>query len=252
MNSNIFHQIIITLFVLLQTQTTYSQSGIAKSLEKGNKWFYFDSNIGNFYKKVLNDTLIGENKYAIITTHYKYIQKKEYERADSTKIYQYSVDDSTEIPIIDFSLQIGDSLNKFVVDKIDTNYFWGKQRKFIYIGTDFFYLYHERTCFVEGIGMFSSEYSGLAVSSGETKLNGAIIENIVYGDTLSTNIKNYQTKYKPNGFFLSQNYPNPFNFKTSIEYKIPFISEVEISVYNILGEKIKILTNGKKKQEFIK
>ncbi|MCD4692189.1 MAG: T9SS type A sorting domain-containing protein [Calditrichales bacterium] len=42
-------------------------------------------------------------------------------------------------------------------------------------------------------------------------------------------------------FNLYQNYPNPFNPKTTIEYSIPQKMMVEISVYNLLGQKIETL-----------
>ncbi|MCK4406494.1 MAG: T9SS type A sorting domain-containing protein, partial [Bacteroidales bacterium] len=47
----------------------------------------------------------------------------------------------------------------------------------------------------------------------------------------------------PIGFALNQNYPNPFNPETTISFLIPKISKVEISIYNIKGQKIKTLVN---------
>jgi hypothetical protein len=44
-------------------------------------------------------------------------------------------------------------------------------------------------------------------------------------------------------FKLFQNYPNPFNSETTISFSIPNDSQVKIYIYNIKGEKIKILTN---------
>lgn len=51
----------------------------------------------------------------------------------------------------------------------------------------------------------------------------------------------------PSGFWLKQNYPNPFNPATTIEYSITSRSHVNISIYNIIGQKIKTLFDGEKK-----
>ncbi len=45
---------------------------------------------------------------------------------------------------------------------------------------------------------------------------------------------------------LFNNYPNPFNPRTVINYQLSMNSEVIITVYNILGEKILTLVSGKK------
>ena len=50
----------------------------------------------------------------------------------------------------------------------------------------------------------------------------------------------------PSTFSLSQNYPNPFNPVTKLDYNLPLRSKVNISIYNVLGQEIKILVNGVK------
>ena len=44
-------------------------------------------------------------------------------------------------------------------------------------------------------------------------------------------------------YILSQNYPNPFNPNTRIEFKIPMMEQVNISVYNLEGRIVKTLVN---------
>ncbi len=50
----------------------------------------------------------------------------------------------------------------------------------------------------------------------------------------------------PNSFSLLQNYPNPFNPETSIEYDLKKNSQVKISIYNTLGQKVTTLFEGQK------
>ncbi len=79
--------------------------------------------------------------------------------------------------------------------------------------------------------------------------------NVLYWDELmvgmSTGLKSYQwdaataittvSTRIPQEFALHQNYPNPFNPATTIAYRLPVSAQVELSVYNVRGQRIQTL-----------
>ena len=52
-----------------------------------------------------------------------------------------------------------------------------------------------------------------------------------------------ETNNIPTEYNLFQNYPNPFNPTTSIQFSIPKESFVKLSVYNVIGQEVRVLVN---------
>jgi hypothetical protein len=64
------------------------------------------------------------------------------------------------------------------------------------------------------------------------------------GDSTMVGI-GWEGGFIPRRYSIICNYPNPFNTATTIEYEIAFGSEVELSIYDVLGRKVTTLIDGR-------
>jgi len=87
--------------------------------------------------------------------------------------------------------------------------------------------------------IFADDIYGWVVGETGTVLNLAM-------NNLATPIEEENiVSSLPNGFKLFQNYPNPFNPRTIINYELPITNELELNIYNLLGQRIVTLVSGR-------
>src|SRR5690606_14803557 len=75
-------------------------------------------------------------------------------------------------------------------------------------------------------------------------LSGDIIDSTLCGTITSVE----ESNQPQDNFDVITNYPNPFNSSTIISYSISKNSDINISVYDLLGRKLKTLTNEYKQK----
>jgi len=100
-----------------------------------------------------------------------------------------------------------------------------------------------------------SQYPGaLNISTDGTKVGftGAVIskgyftlgtKNTVASPLGGLNTGVQSENNLPKEFSLENNYPNPFNPTTNIKFSLPVKSEVNLEIYNIIGQKVAVLIN---------
>ncbi len=88
-------------------------------------------------------------------------------------------------------------------------------------------------------------YALLAAYS-QTELEATADTAQALWDGIITHISGKEMNNLPDKITLYQNYPNPFNPWTNIEFSIGKKSQVNLSIYNLLGQKIRTLVNAVK------
>jgi hypothetical protein len=97
---------------------------------------------------------------------------------------------------------------------------------------------------VDGMDIRLQDASGSALNvnlkSGEdVVISDAMVQKLMVTEELI-----------PKEYSLEQNYPNPFNPSTTIKFAVPRESNVNLSIYNVLGELVSTLVDDQKKSGY--
>ena len=257
--------VILTLFFLINSfNCNYAQP----IFEVGNRWYFFEGEWnaqGQGYRdticyEIVGDTLMPNgNKYFRMYPPSQWF--KDLMRADSNGIYYYDTTNNIEWQFYKYDLEAGydDYTNNPHVsvgynqnDLSDSSryiniYKWNEYNTFIFGDSTKTYNYYNDTglddsYFIQIMpkyGFYGIDYSDMFSNYGLT-LIACKLSNNTYGDV--TSVETYETI--PTSEELYQNYPNPFNPTTIIKYKLDKQSNVQLVLFDILGNKINELVKG--------
>ncbi|MEJ2104167.1 MAG: T9SS type A sorting domain-containing protein, partial [Ignavibacteriaceae bacterium] len=126
------------------------------------------------------------------------------------------------------------------------------------LGQGFYYYQNDvkilRTLLYDPLGekyIESGQHLIASIPFSLTEPDKVTLEKIVLVDLSRQKLENIQVEIVygnppsvPSEYTLNQNYPNPFNPGTTIEFSLPDdVSNVKLSIYNVLGEKVAELVN---------
>lgn len=222
---------------------------------------YFPLHVGDWweYMRISPDTtfftprIVGTDTIDSII-YYEFSSGQKYRNDSLGHIIFFDDDSETEKIFYDYTVAIGDS---WTFD--DGYWLWTLQwlsfdaTVVLDVGTfrntALLYSYTpEKTVeffewFAPDIGkVFTEAYDN--VFSPFTWLNRAVVGDTVIGDTSTIGVNNEPDFISPKTPKIIGNLPNPFNSETTIEYELPFRSTIDISVYDMMGRKVRQLVRG--------
>ncbi len=108
---------------------------------------------------------------------------------------------------------------------------------------DGLYTYRARLAYMGGAIYASSEFDFTILPDDDISGDES---DIIITSWDSEDEKTYSPSVAiPEYFVCSEAFPNPFNSTTSISVHLPLASQLQVSVFNTLGQKIQEVTNGK-------
>jgi hypothetical protein len=215
-------------------------------------------NVPSFQVKSLSDTtyqlFVFEPDSMLLLSYIlnREAQIKDISRFPVPKIYEYSEEITPVVRTLNISnfsensraLFLSTSLNAYLPESV-TNYLYYFNKEGVLLN---------EIPVIDTTQVFARDYFQFKTGT-ETFLNPSASNNEIFIDTYDNfsltgskkiGIVNSVRKIdhlKPDVFSLKQNYPNPFNSKTVISFNLPKSEQVELSIYNNSGQKIKTVLN---------
>lgn len=189
--------------------------------------------------RVIRDILMSDGflYYKLEEIDYTFGYKSfTYRRIDSLgKVYYWEYWNNLSKKSFEFSQTVGDTLTSQY-----PNFIWRLEEKEFDLK---FKLYPDLS-FNTAEYLFGVGLNGITSEQIWQFLTGAFVNGHLYGDTAITSIEKAVIEL-PNQYILYPCYPNPFNSFTTLTFYTPISSDVEINLYNTLGEKVRSVLNKK-------
>ena len=247
----------VILFIIITFGFTVAQVVTAVApLKPGNKWVYNLYLVGDYTrayphqfevtdstKLIKNITFyavnIRDTGFPVYTGYFGKIPDQLFARYDieiSDSLYTYFKINPEMGDTWEQQWKNGITLYNTIIDTFTAKVFNKNTLIYEIDRRDISLIYGSREYWTKEYGMLNGIYE-----QAEDILKGCVIDGVLYGDTTVTGTE--EVKEFPNKFILYQNYPNPFNPYTIISWELVTGSNVRLEIYNILGEKIKTLTD---------
>jgi len=235
-------------------------------LAVGNRWYHNYSGTsceitctdfyGSSIVRASRETILDNGKKYVVLEYFDDHDSErpyeiEYLRLDSARARVYKYDESNEpaeFLLFDFAMTPNDSLTEkdnyeepyslIATEENQDSVFSDMVSVKAFERYDLSMPYMR---FSKGIGKFYEE-SSFDFGWSYLNLKGAVINGVVYGDTLLVGIEE-EEQTQPSTITLQQNYPNPFNPSTTIVYELPRREQVKIEIFDSAGRKVATLVD---------